>query len=679
MPTGRRSGAVAGAVARLARRLSATRPELLLANGVKAAAVAAPAGMVAGVRCVWVKHDHSFDGRPLGMALPRLVDSVVVTSATLTPTSGHPNAAVVPPPRAAKPPLPREVARAVLAAFGVPVDDDGLIFAVVGRLVRYKGVEDAVRALTRPGAEKWRLAVIGAADPAEPGERARLSRLAAEEGVAERVTFTGRLPDAARVLSGVDAVGVLTKPTGCGPDREGYGGVATEAMIAGVPVVATVGGPVVDRLAGRAGIPVPPGSPAAVAAALGRLAEPALRASMGAAGTELSAAHPDATACADLLVRELARVACRPGAGRRDGPPVSVVTTVRDEADAVHRLLGRLVGQLSHPDDEIVVVDGGSSDATAARVRGWTAREPRVRLLVRPGAGISAGRNEGVRSARNALVACTDAGCDPVPGWLAAFRSAAADTDSALLYTGVYRVTARGPFQVALAAVGYPDLTELRHPSLLARGYGRLLGRGFDPTMPTGRSMAFGQATWRAADGFPERLRTGEDVLFGRAAVAAGVPAVLVSDAEVQWAQRPSVWATARMYYRYGEGSGRSRNPRLLGRDVARLAAYAAAGLALARGGRLGRGVVLAAGMAYLSLPVARVLRGSTGRGGAGPPLAAVAAIPAATVIRDLAKVAGALSGLRVGLRAGVRAGIRSAGLGSAGLGSARLRSAGRR
>jgi glycosyltransferase involved in cell wall biosynthesis len=651
MPTGRGSGVVARAVARLARRLSATRPELLLANGAKAAAIAAPAGIVAGVRCVWVKHDHSFDGQPIGMALARLVDSVVVPSVTLAPTSGHSHAVVVMPPRAAEPPLPRDAARAVLAASGVPVDDDRLLFAVVGRMVRYKGVEDAVLALARPGAEKWRLAVIGDADPAEPGERARLSRLAAAVGVAERVAFTGPLPDAAGVLSGVDAVGVLTKPTGCGPDREGFGWVATEAMIAGVPVVATAGGPVVDRLAGRAGISVPPGNPAAVAAALGRLAEPVLRAAMGAAGAELSAGHPDAATCADRLVRELARVACRPGAGRRDGPPISVVTTVRNEADAVHRLLGRLVDQLSHPDDEIVVVDGGSSDATAARVGSWTVREPRVRLLVRPGAGISAGRNEGVLAARNALVACTDAGCDPAPGWLAAFRSAAADTDSARLYTGVYRVRADGPLQMAFAAVGYPDLAELRHPSLLARAYGRLLGRCFDPTMPTGRSMAFGQEVWRAAHGFPEHLRTGEDVLFGRAAVAAGTTAVLVGDAEVRWVQRPSAWATARMYYHYGEGSGRSRDPRLLGRDLARLATYAAATVALARGGRLGRGAALAAGVAYLSLPVVRVLRGSTRRGGAVTLLAAVAAIPAAAVIRDLAKVAGALSGLGMGRR----------------------------
>jgi len=410
--------------------------------------------------------------------------------------------------------------------------------------------------------------------------------------------------------------------------------------------VAATGGPVIERLAGRAGIGVAAGSPVEVAAALGRLADPATRAAMGAAGVRLSAHHPDAATCADLLVRELARVACRPGAGRRDGPPVSVVITVLDEAAAVDRLLALVVDQLDRSADEVVVVDGGSTDDSQARVRAWAARDRRVRLVVVPGAGISAGRNAGVRAARNGLVACTDAGCDPAPGWLAAWRVAAADAGPAGLFTGVYRVAARGPVQAALAAVGYPDPAQLRHPSVVSRGYGRLFGRTFDAAMPTGRSMAFSRSVWHAAGGFPERLRTGEDVLFGRAAVAAGARAMLVADAEVVWAQRPSIAATARMYYGYGQGSGNSRDGRLLGRDLARLVAYSAAAATWLRGGRGGRAAVAVAGAAYLSLPLARVLRGAPERP-ARDRLAAAALLPLAAAMRDLAKVAGALRGLR--------------------------------
>jgi glycosyltransferase involved in cell wall biosynthesis/GT2 family glycosyltransferase len=665
LPTGRRPRELAAAAARLAAHLRrpSRRPDLVLANGVKAAVVAAPAARLAAVRCVWAKHDHSYDGLRTAL-LARLLDGVVATSAPLAEASRRAGAVVVPPPRPARP-LPRDLTRLLLGSHGLDSADPRPVLAVVGRLVRYKGVEDAVRALAEPGGREWRLLVIGAADPAEPGEADRLRRLAGVVGVADRVVFAGPVPAAAGLLTGVDAVAVLTKPAGSGPDREGFGMVALEAMVAGVPVVATGPGPVEARLAGRAGIVVRPDAPAEVGAALGRLADPAVRARMGAAGRQLTAEHPTARGCASLLVRELARVAARPGAGLDAGPggaallagpPISVVVTVLDEAGAVDALLAPLVAQLAHSRDEIVVVDGGSRDGTAARVQAWAEQDCRVRLLVRPGAGISAGRNAGIREAANGLVACTDAGCEPAPGWLAAFRAAAADAPAADgaaagLLTGVYRVRGRGPVQLALAAVGYPDPAELRRPSLLVRAYGRLFGRTFDPSLPTGRSMAFPVPVWAAVGGFPEHLQTGEDVLFGRAVAASGLPTTLVADAAVTWAQRPTVAATAGMYFRYGRGSGRSRDPRLLGRDLARLAGYAAAPWLLARGGRPARAALLAAGVGYLSLPAVRVLRAGPDGPGRVTRGVAVAALPPAAALRDLAKAAGALYGLVTGWR----------------------------
>ncbi|GAA3828835.1 hypothetical protein GCM10022403_072670 [Streptomyces coacervatus] len=644
--TGRTGSAVGASSAWFARRLRADRPDVVLANGIKAACVCGPAAWLTGVRCVWAKHDYTHPR--LMKLLAALIDDCVATADGLVVASRHPRAVLVPFPAPEGTALPREAARDNLVRQGVRLNGhDESLLLTLSRMVANKGVDDAIEALARPGGERWRLVAIGGDDPAEPGERSRLSQLAADLGVGDRVDFTGWIEDAWRSIPGADAVAVLTKPTPAMPHPEGFGAVALEAMRSAVPVIATPG-PVADRVAqpgaAPAGISVPPGAPAEVGLALRRLADRDTRLAMGAVGQRLTASHPGPAECAGRLVQILSEAARLPGAGLTGTAPVSVVTTVLNEGDVIDRLLGLLVPQLVEDGDEIVVVDGGSADDTADRVGAWAAKDARIRLLRLPGSGISAGRNAGVRAAANPLIACTDAGCYPDPDWLDRLRAAAAEPDPADLITGVYRVDGGAAPARAMAAVGYPVPEEARHPGPWTRVYCRLFGRGLDPTMPTGRSMAFARTAWQDAGGFPEQLRTAEDVLFGRAVIGADHRAVLASSAEVRWDQRPTLRRTAEMYFRYGEGDGRSANPRMLGRDVARGFAYAGALAAVVSGPRA-RSVAAVGFAAYVSLPLARAVRRHH--------WAALPLVPFAAAVRDLAKAAGAGRGLAGWMRSG--------------------------
>ncbi len=286
----------------LARKLREDPPDVVLGNVLKAQMVAAPAGRIAGVPTVWAKHDHLHD-RYLAVPVGRLSNRVIGAVEELAEPTRRRDAVIIPPPLPDEPPASREEARAFLREQGVPLDDAPTL-VMAGRLVPFKGVDDAIRALALPAASAWKLVVIGGDDHASPGETDRLRALAAELGVGERVHFAGHVPRVSHWLAGFDALAVLTKPgeTRRAPTLEGFGTSAFEAMLAGLPVVAVARGAVYRRLEGRAGIGVPAADPGAVADALGKLADPAARADAGRAAQEIVADHPTAAECAQMLV-----------------------------------------------------------------------------------------------------------------------------------------------------------------------------------------------------------------------------------------------------------------------------------------------------------------------------------------------------------------------------------------
>jgi len=256
-----------------------------------------------------------------------------------------------------------------------------------------------------------------------------------------------------------------------------------------------------------------------------------------------------------------------------------------------------------------------------------------VTLIEAPGTNISAGRNRGIAAAAHERIACTDAGCRPFTGWLAALDRA---LDEVGFAGGVYRVDARTPFERALAVALYPSPDEVGDSDPLTRLSHRVFGRSFDVALSTGRSMAFTRAAWRAGGTFPEDLYAGEDVSFSSAVVAAGVPARLVREAEVAWRPRTTWAANARMYVIYARGDVRRGRQK---RYAARAGAWATGTAIALAGSRSARVVAGVGALAYLGLPLARARR-------AGMPPGEWWRIPLVVAMKDLAQCAGAAQGL---------------------------------
>jgi glycosyltransferase involved in cell wall biosynthesis len=202
-----------------------------------------------------------------------------------------------------------------------------------------------------------------------------------------------------------------------------------------------------------------------------------------------------------------------------DEPAVAVVVPARDAAAVIDDVLAALGRQEIDLPWEVVVVDDGSRDDTAARAEAAGARVVR---RAEPG-GAGAARNDGVRATRAPLIAFTDADCAPGPGWLAAGVAALADAD---LVQGPVR-----PPCDAEAGV-FDRLLRVEAPSPLFETANLLVRRDLWARVGGFRSFTreAGGGPWRP----PEAEKMfGEDVWFGWRALRAGARRAWAEEAEV--------------------------------------------------------------------------------------------------------------------------------------------------
>jgi glycosyltransferase involved in cell wall biosynthesis len=97
----------------------------------------------------------------------------------------------------------------------------------------------------------------------------------------------------------------------------------------------------------------------------------------------------------------------------------SVIVCTRNRCSALAQLLDSLTRLVLPPGLawELVVVDNGSSDGTAALIDSFADRLP-VRRIFEPRKGISRARNAGLDAALGEILAFTDDDCLPAPDWL---------------------------------------------------------------------------------------------------------------------------------------------------------------------------------------------------------------------------------------------------------------------
>jgi glycosyltransferase involved in cell wall biosynthesis len=204
----------------------------------------------------------------------QLADRVVVNAESLRPRGRAGRRTVVVPSGVDSERFRPRVVEQATARTALGVAADRPLIGTVGRLEARKGTAvllDALARLHAQGRHDVQLAIAG-----DGPLRAELTAQAGRLGVREHVSFLGDRGDVREVLAALD-VFVLPSFT------EGMSNALLEAMAMELPVVATrVGGTPEVLATGASGLLVPPGDPAAIAEAVGRLlATPAERERLG--------------------------------------------------------------------------------------------------------------------------------------------------------------------------------------------------------------------------------------------------------------------------------------------------------------------------------------------------------------------------------------------------------------
>jgi len=195
---------------------------------------------------------------------------------------------------------------------------------------------------------------------------------------------------------------------------------------------------------------------------------------------------------------------------------ISVITTVRNEAQTIERLLESLINQ-THLPAEIIIVDAASSDGTVDVVHAFQKKHRSIPIMIESfSCNRSTGRNRAIQLAQSSLIAITDSGCTPHQDWLGELLDAFV---LGHVVAGYAIGIPRSPFQEAVI------------PYLL------VMPDKVNPAtyLPATRSMLIQKNTWQLVGGFDEDLNTSEDFVFAMKLQAKHIPIKFAKKARVEW------------------------------------------------------------------------------------------------------------------------------------------------
>ena len=210
----------------------------------------------------------------------------------------------------------------------------------------------------------------------------------------------------------------------------------------------------------------------------------------------------------------------------------SLIITIKNEESTIENLLDSILNQRKKP-DQIVIVDGGSTDGTLEIISKYKDILP-IKLISHKNANIAKGRNLAISHAKYPIIAVTDAGCILDQNW---YKEIVRPIEilNVDVVSGIYFGTGDSLFQKVVS-------------QLLVYNFDKVKGDSFSPSS---RSIAFKKKAWKRVKGYPEWLNYAEDTYFNRKLREIGCTFYLNKKAIVYWQMRSNILKLFKQHFNY--------------------------------------------------------------------------------------------------------------------------------
>lgn len=193
--------------------------------------------------------------------------------------------------------------------------------------------------------------------------------------------------------------------------------------------------------------------------------------------------------------------------------------------------------------DQVIIVDGGSTDKTALLVERFILKHPNlpINFIRKKNVSRAQGRNIAIKKARHPVIAITDAGCELDDNWIK-FITQPITSKNIDVVGGYCKSRASSILEQCIAVY-----------TLVMR-----VDADSNVFLPSARSMAIKKSVWEEAGGFPQQFTRNEDYVFARTLRQMGKRFSFVKEAVVYWKPRESILAAFAMFYSFARGDGQA-------------------------------------------------------------------------------------------------------------------------